>query len=169
MKNGKNSWWFSGANDKSKNFDDEYDAVYYGNEVNETKESNDVQSEDTYNGYDNDDSSDVRIVMSEEPAEEVAKAEPDPLMKRTFTPKDCQDGKVIVDAFKEGRVAVICIEELDKANFYRVFDYLMGAVHALDGELRRIDRETVVLIPYGVGEDISIDDLEEEKVHETQS
>lgn len=169
MKNAKNTWWFSGANDRSKNFDDEYDTIYYGNETNDAKDNTETHNEDAYGNYDDPDSGDVRIVMSEEPAEEVAKAEPEPLMKRTFTPKDCQDSKAIVDAYKEGRVIVICIEELDKPNFYRVFDYLMGAVHALDGELRRIDRETVVLVPYGVGDEISIDDLEEEKVPEKQS
>lgn len=169
MKNAKNTWWFSGTNDKSKNLDDGYDTLYYGIENNDAKDNTEAHNEDAYGIYNDPDSGDVRIVMSEEPAEEVAKAEPEPLMKRTFTPKDCQDSKAIVDAYKEGRVIVICIEELDKPNFYRVFDYLMGAVHALDGELRRIDRETVVLVPYGVGDEISIDDLEEEKVPETQS
>ena len=38
----------------------------------------------------------------------------------------------------------------------------MGAVQALDGELSRIDRDTVVLLPYGTDEDIDIDDIPEE-------
>ena len=44
----------------------------------------------------------------------------------------------------------------------------MGAVQALDGELKRIDRDTVVLLPDGTDEDISIDELEEEAVEKTE-
>ena len=61
---------------------------------------------------------------------------------------------------------MICVEELDKPNFMRLFDYLMGAVQALDGELQRIDRDTVVLLPYGFDSELSIDDIEEEIVEE---
>ena len=89
-------------------------------------------------------------------------------MKRTFTPLTCNDSQEIVDAYKDGRVIVICIEELDKANFLRLFDYLMGAVQALDGELKRIDRDTVVLLPYDFDEELSIDDIEEEIVEEEE-
>ena len=39
---------------------------------------------------------------------------------------------------------------------------LHGAVQALDGELRRVDRDTVVLLPYGVDDDLDIDELEED-------
>jgi hypothetical protein len=45
----------------------------------------------------------------------------------------------------------------------------MGAAHALDGEVRKIDRETVALLPYGVDKDISIDELEEEVISEPQT
>jgi hypothetical protein len=42
----------------------------------------------------------------------------------------------------------------------------MGAVQALDGELCRVDRDTVVLLPYGVDEDVDIDELEEDETVE---
>ena len=87
-------------------------------------------------------------------------------MKKTFAPKNCQDSPAIVDAFKEGRVVVICVEELDRENFLRLFDYVMGAVHALDGKLVRADRDTVVLLPYDVEEDVSVDELEEDTAEE---
>ena len=88
-------------------------------------------------------------------------------MKKTFTPESYEYSADIVDAFKEGRVVVICVEELDKPNFMRLFDYLMGAVQALDGSLERIDRDTVVLLPYGVEiDDVDVDELEEEVVAE---
>ena len=82
-------------------------------------------------------------------------------MKKSFSPRTCQDSKAIVDALKDGRVVMICVEELDRENFLRLFDYVMGAVQALDGELIKLDRDTVCVLPYGVEKDTDIDALEE--------
>ena len=41
-------------------------------------------------------------------------------------------------------------------------DYITGAAQALDAELCKIDRETVVLLPVGFDGDMSIDELDEE-------
>ena len=147
----KKFWWFSKKNDPASDFD-EINNDYYGEDMNSDR---DDASENGYD-YQDSDSSDVSVVLSGDPSKE------EPLMKKTFTPASCEDSADIVDAFKDGRVTVICIEELDKPNFMRLFDYLMGAVQALDGELDRVDRDTVVLLPYGVDADeIDIDELEE--------
>ena len=147
----KKFWWFSKKNDPASDFD-EINNDYYGEEMSSTR-----QDVNNGYGYDDSDTSDVSVVLSGDPSKE------EPLMKKTFTPASCEDSAEIVDAFKEGRVTVICIEELDKPNFMRLFDYLMGAVQALDGELERIDRDTVVLLPYGVDMDeIDVDELPEE-------
>ena len=82
-------------------------------------------------------------------------------MKETFVPQACQDSREIVDAYKDGRVVVICVEELDRENFLRLFEYVMGAVQALDGDLHRLNRDTVVLLPYGIDENVDVDALEE--------
>lgn len=151
-----NPWW------KKKNepaVDVDYDGIYYGEEKKNTNENGINDGYDTYE--DNGDVSEVGVAWSEEDAKAVAKAN-EPLMKKTYTPKDCQDSPAIVDAFKDGRVIVICVEELDRENFLRLFDYVMGAVHALDGKLIRADRDTVVLLPYDVDEETSIDDIEED-------
>ena len=152
----KKFWWFSKKSDPASDFE-EINNGYYGND-NSASDADD-------NGYDYQDteSGDVSVVLSGDPSKE------EPLMKKTFTPASCEDSAEIVDAFKLGRVAVICIEELDKPNFMRLFDYLMGAVQALDGELERIDRDTVVLLPYGVDiDEISIDELEEDESVDTE-
>ena len=151
-----NPWWKKKAEPAT---DYEYDDVYYGNK-SKTPDAEDVA--EGYDSYDdNGDVSEVGVAWSEEDAKAVAKAN-EPLMKKTFAPKNCQDSPAIVDAFKEGRVVVICVEELDKANFLRLFDYVMGAVHALDGKLIRADRDTVILLPYDVDEETSVDELEED-------
>lgn len=155
---GKNFWWFSKKNEPAADFD-EINNDYYGESM---KADTGDSADNAYDSYSNDESGDVSVVLSGDPSKK------EPLMKRTFTPLTCTDSAEIVDAFKDGRVIVICVEELDKQNFLRLFDYLMGAVQALDGELERIDRDTVVLLPYGIDEDISIDELEEEVVKETE-
>lgn len=142
----KKFWWFSKKNDPSSDFT-EINNGYYGEDM---KADESGASDTNYYGYDN---GDVSVVLSGDPSKK------EPLTKKTFSPLTCADSAEIVDAFKEGKACVICVEELDKPNFLRLFDYLMGAVQALDGTLDRIDRDTVVLLPYGTDEDISIDDI----------
>ena len=154
----KKFWWFSKKNEPAADFD-EINNDYYGESM---RADGNASADNAYDSYSNDDSGDVSVVLSGDPSKK------EPLMKITFTPLTCNDSAEIVDAFKDGRVVVICVEELDKPNFLRLFDYLMGAVQALDGELKRIDRDTVVLLPYGTDEDISIDELEEEAVEKTE-
>ena len=137
------SKFFGTKNEPAADFDNNYDDIYYGNGEVGVEEGDDV-----------------RVVLSED-------VEEAPLLKRTFTPTAYEDASAIVEALKDGRVAVVCIEELDRATFVRVFDYLMGAMQALDYELRRADRETVVLVPADFDEDISIDELDEEIIEET--
>ena len=154
----KKFWWFSKKNEPAADFD-EINNDYYGESM---RADGNGSADNAYDPYSNDENNDVSVVLSGDPSKK------EPLMKRTFTPLTCTDSAEIVDAFKDGRVVVICVEELDKPNFLRLFDYLMGAVQALDGELKRVDRDTVVLLPYGTDEDVSIDELEEEVVEETE-
>ena len=153
-------WLFGKKGEPKEDIDTDYDDIYYG--LKKKKADGAEQNSYDYNSeFEDADSSDVNVVISSETASAIAKAE-EPLLKRTFTPESYADGKDIVDAFKDGRVVVICVEELDRENFVRLFDYLMGAVQALDGELRREDRETVVLLPYDFDDELSIDEIEEE-------
>ena len=155
-------WWKK--NEPATDFDDDFDVAekYYGEE-----DKADGNGADPYADIESSDVSEVGVAWSEEDAKAVAKAN-EPLKKRSFSPRTCQDSPVIVDAFKEGRVIVICVEDLDRENFLRLFDYVMGAVHALDGELVRVDRDTVVLLPYGVDAETNVDELEEAEVEETE-
>ncbi len=157
-KMGKNFWLFSKKNEPAADFD-EINNDYYG----ESMSAKNTEEENTFDPYSDGDNGDVSVVLTGDPSKK------EPLMKKTFTPATCNDSAEIVDAFKDGRVVVICVEELDKPNFLRLFDYLMGAVQALDGELERIDRDTVVLLPYGVEEGISVDELEEDVSEEEDS
>ena len=142
--------FFGISKDESTSFE-ELNKGYYGDDMR----ADDASASDTdYYNY-GDEGNDVSVVLSGDPSKK------EPLTKKTFVPLTCNDSAEIVDAFKDGKACVICVEELDKPNFLRLFDYLMGAVQALDGTLDRIDRDTVVLLPYGTDEELSIDDIPE--------
>lgn len=160
-------WWMTKKNEPAANYDEVYDSLYYGKKDPDSDAEASAEQVDgnEYESFGDGDVSEVKVAWSEEDAKAVAKVD-EPLMKKTFTPASCQDSTAIVDAYKDGRVVIICVEELDRENFLRLFDYVMGAVQALDGELRRLDRDTVVLLPYGVEEDVNIDELEEAPVSE---
>ena len=145
-------------NEPATDYDEDYDSMYYG-KSDPDDDSDEIDADQTVAEEDGD-ISEVRVAWSEEDAQAVAEVEP--LRKKTFTPKTCQDSRAIVEAYRDGKVVVICVEELNKENFLRLFDYVMGAVHALDGELSRIDRDTVVLLPYGAEEDLDVEELEED-------
>ena len=146
-------WWMK-KNEPAQDYEDDVNGYYESDAT-----GNENAEENGYDGYEGGDISDVQVAISGDPITEAAKVEP--LMKKSFSPKTCQDSKAIVDAFKEGRVVIICVEELDRENFLRLFDYVMGAVQALDGELVKLDRDTVCVLPYGVEKDTDIDALEE--------
>lgn len=152
-------WWLkkSAPAEEAENtyIDEEY--YNFGLFKKKTPEVDEINQTDPYGIGDSGDVSDVGVSISYEPIKEVAKAEP--ILKKTFTPKDATDCQAVVDALKENRVVVLYVEELckSKENFRRFFDYVMGAVQALDGELRKPDRDTAVLLPYAVIKDADED------------
>ncbi len=143
-------WWLkktAPAEEAESTYDEEY--YNFGFLKKKTPGVDEIKNEpDPYGIGNSDDISDVGVSISLEPIKEVAKAEP--ILKKTFTPKDATDCQAVVDALKENRVVVLCVEELCKSrdSFRRFFDYVMGAIQALDGELRKPDRDTAVLLPY---------------------
>ncbi len=76
-----------------------------------------------------------------------------------FTPstyRDCREG--IVKGLSTGHVVVVRLRNLEANDVLRLFDYMMGAVLALDGELVRPAATTVVLVPKDV--ELNEDDIE---------
>ena len=140
----KKEWMKKIKSEPVEDLENDYDREYYSYGNPDTQSNAGNASNDLYNSYDD---GEPTITISTESVTEVAKAEP--LLKRTFTPMDCNDGPDVVDAMKDERVVVVCVEELDRENFLRLFDYIMGAVQALDGNVHKINKSTVALIPYG--------------------
>ena len=66
---------------------------------------------------------------------------------KVVKPHDAQDGLTIADYLVHGYTVVMNIESLDREVTVRLIDFLLGAVHVLDGELRRVSKSTFVISP----------------------
>ncbi len=158
-------WLFGKQDEPAEDFDMDYDNIYY--EDTPAAEKNDTEDTPSdkmplfgaggYNGAYGADMSDVKVV-SESPADEP---EEETLYKVVFAPEAYRDCGEMVESFKLGRVVVIETDGLAREDFIRMMDYVMGAVHALDGELVRLDG-AVALFPAEVDSDIDIDEIEDE-------
>ena len=160
-------WMFGKQNEPADDFDSDYDTIYYG-EKSEEENTQDAYNDDVYA---QDDISEVKVVTEEvaveAEAEEVEpEAEEEPLYKVILAPESCQDSAEIVECLKMGRVVIIDTEALPKEEFFRMFDYVMGAVHALDAELEKVTKNLVVLWPAGVDMSMDIDEIEDEPYEE---
>ena len=82
-------------------------------------------------------------------------------MVKVVKPRDYQDGPLIADYLVDGYTVVMNIEALERPATLRLIDFLLGAVHVLGGELRRVTKTTLVLSPRSgevVGDDELADD-----------
>ena len=105
----------------------------------------------------------------EEKAEPVFTPEPAPeyLYYTPATYRDCREG--IVKGLAAGHVVVVRLGDLEANDVLRLFDYMMGAVLALNAELIRPEATTVVLVPDGVEldeDELELDDEDEDEDEE---
>ena len=66
---------------------------------------------------------------------------------KVVKPHGAQDGLIIADYLMHGYTVVMNIESLEREITIRLIDFLQGALHVLDGELRRVTKSTFVLSP----------------------
>ena len=100
----------------------------------------------------------------EEKVEPVFAPEPAPeyLYYTPASYRDCREG--IVKGLAAGHVVVVRLGDLEATDVLRLFDYMMGAVLALNAELVRPEATTVVLVPDGVEldeDELELDDEDE--------
>ena len=75
-----------------------------------------------------------------------------------YAPTELADREKAVAKLAEGYIVMLLdVDTLEKDVFVRFFDYIMGAVQALEGDVHKINKSTLALIPYGA----SVDDIEE--------
>ncbi len=155
-------WLFGKQDEPAEDFDVDYDNIYYEDRPTANAADDSIGGDELGDGYGSTygaDASDVKVVK-EEPVEEAVEEEP--LYKVVFAPETYQDSAEIVECFKMGRVVVIDTAALSREDFLRMLDYVMGAIHALDGELVRITKDVVAIFPADVDTEIDIDEIEDE-------
>lgn len=84
-------------------------------------------------------------------------------MVKVVKPHDYQDGPAIADLLVDGYTVVMNIEALERPATLRLIDFLLGAVHVLGGELRRVTKTTLVISPR-TGEVVGDDELGDEEL-----
>lgn len=112
-------------------------------------------------------------VVEEQVEEQAEMREPQPMPKKPlepakpavkyYAPCELADRQKAVAKLAEGYIVMLLdVDQMEKDVFVRFFDYVMGAVQALEGDVRKISKSTLALIPYGANvEDIDEDELAE--------
>ena len=111
----------------------------------------------------------VAPAMPEEIVEEEPEiTEPQPLPKKPlkpakpavkyYAPETLADRQKAVAGIADGYIVMLLdVDKMEREVFLRFFDYVMGAVQALEGNVHKINKSTVVLLPYGA----DVQDLDE--------
>lgn len=112
--------------------------------------------------------------VKEEVVEDQAEMrEPQPMPKKPiepakpavkyYAPAELADRQKAVAKLAEGYIVMLLdIDQLERDVFVRFFDYIMGAVQALEGDVRKINKSTLMLVPYGA----NVDDIDEDELAE---
>ena len=141
--------------------DDGYDTGYY----DEFPKTDDLVTDDAVI---------EEVGAVEEPVEDQAEMrEPQPMPKKPiepakpavkyYAPTELADRQKAVAKLAEGYIVMLLdVDQLDRDVFLRFFDYVMGAVQALEGDVRKINKSTLALIPYGA----NVDDIDEDEIAE---
>lgn len=67
-----------------------------------------------------------------------------------FEPKDFEEASVIVDNLKTRKPVVVNLEEVETELAKKFFDFLSGAVYALDGNIQKVSASIFILAPSNV-------------------
>ncbi len=99
----------------------------------------------------------------ERPRRRTVMSEPDPIPRNAgtlyFTPDAYKDDrKAIADGLRGSHVVVISVARLSQSDIARLSDFVLGVSLALEGELYRLNRTTIVMEPKGV--EVDPDELE---------
>ena len=129
----------------------------------------DSYDNDFYRGDEQDDDGVIDDYASDDqpaiPAKKPAAKDSGAKQVKVVKPRDYQDGPIIADYLVDGYTVVMNIEALERPATLRLIDFLLGAVHVLGGELRRVTKTTLVLSPRA-GVVVGDDDLSDDEYDE---
>ena len=101
--------------------------------------------------------------------DQVEMREPQPMPKKPiepakpavkyYAPTELSDRQKAVAKLADGYIVMLLdVDQMERDVFVRFFDYIMGAVQALEGDVRKINKSTLALIPFGA----NVDDIDED-------
>ncbi|MBE7062013.1 MAG: cell division protein SepF [Clostridiales bacterium] len=67
-----------------------------------------------------------------------------------FTPTSYEDVELIIDAIRDGKNAVVHLNELTQETSLRILDMLSGAIYALGGGVYEMSKNIFMFSPSGV-------------------
>jgi FtsZ-interacting cell division protein YlmF len=130
---------------------------------------NDSYDNDFYRGDDQDDDGVIDDYAEDEtpalPPKKPAAKENAANQVKVVKPRDYQDCPIIANYLIDGYTVVMNIEALERAATLRLIDFLLGVLHVLGGELRRVTKTTLVLSPRS-GEVVGDDELSDDEYDE---
>lgn len=60
------------------------------------------------------------------------------------------DAKIVCDEIRAGRTVVVDVDAMDTAETTRLFDFIQGSVYALDGVIRQVNENVIIVAPQGI-------------------
>ncbi|WP_432400732.1 cell division protein SepF [Wukongibacter sp. M2B1] len=67
-----------------------------------------------------------------------------------YEPTEFEETPVIVDNLKNRKPVIINLEKLDQDLAKKIFDFLNGAIYALDGQIRKVSKGIFILAPNNI-------------------
>jgi len=67
-----------------------------------------------------------------------------------YEPTEFDEAPVIVDNLKSRKPVIINLEDLDQELARKIFDFLNGAVYALDGQIQKVSHGIFILAPSNI-------------------
>ena len=176
------------ANEEPEELDTGYDSDYYGGTYSSDRDGDYGRDADAkVFGEDNRDeyaprSYDDRYDNDREPGEATrvysprsaqgAYRRPENRGTLYFTPESYEEVRAdIVTGLMESHVVVVNVRYIERDELLRLFDYVMGAAHALEAEMSRLDGSNILLCPKGVEidvEELVLADEDEEDEEEVE-
>lgn len=159
------------ANEEPEELDTGYDSDYYGGAYSSDRDGDyGRDGDEKVFGEDNRDdyaprSYDDRYQSDREPGDATrvysprsaqgAYRRPENRGTLYFTPESYEEVRAeIVTGLMESHVCVVNVRYIPREELLRLFDYVMGAAHALEAEMSRLDGSNILLCPKGVEIDV---------------
>ncbi len=107
-------------------------------------------------GMDDEEEEDDLFKDADLPAVQEAPPEPSDVRVILTDPTDFSEAPLIVRQLKQGNTLIVNLKQAEYDEGRKIFDFLSGAVFALEGSLNRAAESVFILAPAGIGVDTHV-------------